>query len=104
MSEQKKAGRAPYPPELRERAVQMVLTTKTSIRRCRKPIESIAAKLSMNHETLRIWVAGPTPMKGSARASQPTSKASSKTQAEGQRAASGRITILKSAAAFFGFV
>jgi len=56
MSEKSKAGRGPYPPEVRERAVRMVFDHQGDYPSQWKAIESIAAKLSINHETLRIWV------------------------------------------------
>jgi transposase len=56
MSEKSKAGRGPYPPEVRERAVRMVFDHQGEYPSQWKAIESIAAKLSINHETLRIWV------------------------------------------------
>jgi len=56
MSEQKKAGRPPYPPEVRERAVRMVFEHEGEYPSQWKAIESISAKLSINHETLRQWV------------------------------------------------
>src|SRR5438309_12128808 len=56
MSEQKRAGRPPYPPEVRERAVRMLLDHQHEYPSQWKAIESISAKLSINHETLRIWV------------------------------------------------
>ncbi len=55
MSGQKK-GRSPYPPEVRERAVRMVFDHQQGYPSQWKAIESIAAKLSINHETLRQWV------------------------------------------------
>src|SRR5436190_13001148 len=56
MSEQKRAGRPPYPPEMRERAVRMVSDHQHDYPSQWKAIESIAEKLSINHETLRQWV------------------------------------------------
>jgi transposase len=56
MPEKSKAGRGPYPPEVRERAVRMVLDHQGEYPSQWKAIESIAAKLAINHETLRQWV------------------------------------------------
>src|SRR6516164_7076197 len=56
MPEKSKAGRGPYPPEVRERAVRMVFDHEGEYPSQWKAIESIAAKLAINHETLRIWV------------------------------------------------
>ena len=56
MSEQRRAGRPPYPPEVRERAVRMVFEHQGEYPSQWKAIESISAKLSINHETLRQWV------------------------------------------------
>jgi transposase len=56
MSEQKRSGRPPYPPEVRERAVRMVFEHQGEYPSQWKAIESISAKLSINHETLRQWV------------------------------------------------
>ncbi|MGP8160123.1 MAG: IS3 family transposase [Candidatus Dormibacteria bacterium] len=56
MSEQKRTGRPPYPPEVRERAVRMVFDHQDEYSSQWKAVESISAKLSINHETLRIWV------------------------------------------------
>jgi transposase-like protein len=55
MSERKRNPRPPYPPEVRERAVRMVFDHQGEYPSQWKAIESIAAKLSINHETLRIW-------------------------------------------------
>ncbi len=55
MSEQKRRpGR--YPDEVRERAVRMVFEHQHAYPSQWKAIESISAKLSINHETLRQWV------------------------------------------------
>src|SRR5690349_7345084 len=56
MSQQKRAGRPPYPLEVRERAVRMVFEHQGDYPSQWKAIESIAEKLSINHETLRQWV------------------------------------------------
>ena len=56
MSEGKKVGRPPYPPEVRDRAVRMVFDHQDEYPSQWKAIESISAKLSINHETLRQWV------------------------------------------------
>jgi len=55
MSEQqRRPGR--YPDEVRERAVRMVFEHQDEYPSQWKAIESISAKLSVNHETLRQWV------------------------------------------------
>jgi transposase len=51
---QRKVGR--YPDEMRERAVRMVFDHQHEYPSQWKAIESISAKLSVNHETLRNWV------------------------------------------------
>jgi transposase len=54
MSDEKRSGR--YPVEVRERAVRMVLEHQHEYPSQWKAVESIAAKLSINRETLRQWV------------------------------------------------
>jgi transposase len=56
MSERKRRSRPPYPAEVRERAVRMVFDHQDEYPSQWKAIESISAKLSINHETLRQWV------------------------------------------------
>src|SRR3954465_11151319 len=56
MSEPKRLSRLSYPPEVRERAVRMVFEHQDEYPSHWKAIESISAKLSINHETLRQWV------------------------------------------------
>lgn len=60
MSEEKRPGRpkgrGPYPVEVRDRAVRMVFEHQDEYPSQWKAIESIAAKLAINHETLRQWV------------------------------------------------
>lgn len=48
--------RAPYPDELRERAVRMVFEHQHEYPSQWKTIESIAEKLSVHRESLRVWV------------------------------------------------
>lgn len=55
MSE-KRRHRGRYPDEVRERAVRMVFDHQSEYPSQWKAIESISKKLSINHETLRIWV------------------------------------------------
>jgi len=50
------AKRGRYPVEVRERAVRMVFDHQHEYASQWKAIESISTKLSINHETLRIWV------------------------------------------------
>ena len=101
MSEQKRAPRPPYPAEFRERAVRMVLEHQAEYPTQWKAIESISAKLSINHETLRIWVrraetdAGQRP--GLTTDERARMKALEKENAELRRA----NEILKAASAFF---
>jgi transposase len=45
-----------HPAELRERAVRMVFEHQHEYPSQWKAIESIAAKLDIHHETLRVWV------------------------------------------------
>ena len=45
-----------HPAELRERAVRMVFEHQHEYASQWKAIESIAAKLDVHHETLRVWV------------------------------------------------
>jgi transposase len=52
----KKRHRGRYPEEVRQRAVRMVFDHQHEYPSQWKAIESISKKLSINHETLRIWV------------------------------------------------
>ncbi len=56
MSENKRASRPPYPAEFRERAVRMVFEHQDQYPTQWKAIQSISAKLQVNHESLRQWV------------------------------------------------
>jgi len=101
MSEKKRRpGR--YPDEFRERAVRMVLDHQHEYPSQWKAIESIAKKLSVNHETLRQWVrraetdAGTRP--GITTDERTRMKALERENKELRRA----NEILKAASAFFG--
>ena len=56
MPERRRNPRPPYPAEVRERAVRRVFDNQDEYPSQWKAIESISAKLSINHETLRQWV------------------------------------------------
>lgn len=101
MSEKKRRpGR--YPDEFRKRAVRMVLDHQHEYPSQWKAIESIATKLSVNHETLRQWVrraetdAGTRP--GITTDERTRMKALERENKELRRA----NEILKAASAFFG--
>jgi transposase len=49
-------GRPPYPRELRERAVRMVFEHGDEYPSQWKAIQSIAEKLDIHKESLRVWV------------------------------------------------
>jgi transposase len=56
MSHEKRLARPAYPPGVRERAVRMAYDHQGDYPSQWKAIESIPARLSINHETLRQWV------------------------------------------------
>jgi len=101
MSEQKRA-RPPYPPEVRERAVRMVFDHQDEYPSQWKAIESISAKLSINHETLRLWVRRAETDAGQ-RPGLTTDERARMRELEREVKELRRANeILKSAAAFFG--
>ena len=55
MSEQKRRP-GKYPDEVRERAVRMVFEHQHEYPSQWKAIQSIAGKLNVHHESLRLWV------------------------------------------------
>lgn len=101
MSEQKRRpGR--YPAEVRERAVRMVFEHQGEYPSQWKAIESIAAKLSINHETLRIWVRRAETDAG-ARPGLSTDERARMRELERENKELRRANeILKAASAFFG--
>lgn len=56
MPEEQSRRRTPYPAEMRERAVRMVLDHEDEYPSQWAAIGSVAEKLSINRETLRLWV------------------------------------------------
>jgi transposase len=106
MSEEKRSGRrpgrAPYPAEVRERAVRMVFEHQSEYSSQWKAIESISAKLSINHETLRQWVRRAETDVGT-RPGLTTDERAKLRELEREVKELRRANeILKSAAAFFG--
>jgi len=101
MSEQKRRpGR--YPDEVRERAVRMVFEHQDEYPTQWKAIESISAKLSINHETLRIWVRRAETDAG-ARPGLTTDERARMRELERENKELRRANeILKAASAFFG--
>ncbi len=56
MSDPVRPGRPPYPPEVRERAVRMVFDHQDEYPSQWKAIVSIAEKVDVHRESLRVWV------------------------------------------------
>ena len=102
MSEEKRQGRPPYPAEIRERAVRMVFEHQDEYPSQWKAIESISAKLSINHETLRQWVRRAETDAG-ARPGLTSDERTRMKQLERENKELRRANeILKAASAFFG--
>jgi len=102
MAEQKRRGRPPYPAEVRERAVRMVFEHVDEYPSQWKAIESISAKLGINHETLRIWLRR-AEIDGGTRLGLTTNERTRLHELEREVKELRRANeILKSAAAFFG--
>jgi transposase len=101
MSEKSKAGRGPYPPEVRERAVRMVFDHQDEYPSQWKAIESIAGELSINHETLRIWVRRGRDRRRPASGVDHRRTEPAQGAGKGERRAAPGHEILKAASAFF---
>ena len=101
MSGAKRGGR--YPDELRERAVRMVFEHQDEYPSQWKAIESIAEKLGVNHETLRI--VGPSRPRSTA-AQRPGLTTEERARIEELERENRELRraneILKAASAFFG--
>ena len=101
MSERKKrVGR--YPVEVRERAVRMVHEHEHEYPSQWKAIESISAKLGINHETLRIWVRRAETDDGDRPGLATDERARMKQLEKENKELKRANEILKAASAFFG--
>ena len=102
MAEEKQKRPGRYPDEVRERAVRMVFEHASEYPSQWKAIESISAKLGINHETLRIWLRR-AEIDGGTRPGLTTSERTRLNELEREVKELRRANeILKSAAAFFG--
>ena len=101
MSEKKRRpGR--YPDEMRERAVRLVFDHQAEYPSQWKAIESIAKKLSINHETLRIWVRRAETDTGQRPGLTTDERAKMKALERENKELRRANEILKAASAFFG--
>jgi transposase len=101
VSEHKRNPRPPYPPEFRERAVRMVLEHQGEYPSQWKAIQSIAEKLKVNHESLRIWVRKAETDAGSRPGLTTDERAKMKELERENRELRRANEILKAASAFF---
>jgi transposase len=95
-------GPGPYPVEVRERAVRMVFDHQHEYPSQWKAIESIAKKLSVNHETLRLWVRRAETDAGQRPGVTTEDRARIKELERENRELRRANDILKAASAFFG--
>ena len=101
MSEKKRRpGR--YPDEVRERAVRLVFDHQHESPSQWKAIDSISKKLSINHETLRIWVRRAETDAGQRPGLTTDERARMKELERENKELRRANEILKSASAFFG--
>jgi transposase len=102
VSEQKRQSRPPYPAEMRERAARMVFDHQDEYPSQWKAIESISAKLNVNHETLRQWVRRAETDAGQRSGLTSDERAKLKSLEKENRELRRANEILKAAATFFG--
>lgn len=95
MSGDKPVVRRPYPAEFRERAVRLVLDHHGEYPTQWKAIESIAAKLGVNHERYDSGCAGPRPTPASAQDSQPMSEPGSNSWRKRTKSCAGQTKYSK---------
>ena len=102
MTEETGRRRTPYPAEMRDRAVRLVLDHQDEYSSQWAAIGSVAEKLSINRETLRLWVRRAETDAGT-RPGLTTEEREKLRKLERENKELRRANeILKSAAAFFG--
>ena len=94
--------RGPYPPELRARAVRMVLEHQHEYPSQWKAVESIAPKLDVGTEALRLWVKQAQVDTGARPGVSSDEKARIRQLERENRELRRANEILKAAATFFG--
>ena len=91
-----------HPAELRERAVRMVFEHQHEYPSQWKAIESIAGKLDIHHETLRVWVRRVEVDQGTRPGLTTDERARMKELERENKELRRANEILKAASAFFG--
>ncbi len=91
-----------HPAELRERAVRMVFEHQHEYPSQWKAIESIAGKLDVHHETLRVWVRRAEVDQGTRPGLTTDERARMRELERENRELRRANEILKAASAFFG--
>ena len=102
MSEEKSRRRTPYPAEMRERAIRMILDHQDEYPSQWAAIGSVAEKLSVNRETLRLWVRRAETDEGRRPGLTTDERARMKDFERENKELRRANEILKSAATFFG--
>ena len=98
----RRRGRPPYPPEVRERAVRMVLEHLDEYPSQWKAVEAIAPKIGVGSEALRQWVKQARVNAGTRPGATSDEKARIKQLERENRELRRANEILKAAATFFG--